>query len=383
MPRIEKSQGGSSKGSIVSNSIQTADSLISAIKDNKPDIDLFYELEPVEVLEVHLDESLSSFPKLTGDNDGKPDYSYIGGIIGRFTYSQHSLNIDKCNNFRAMNPNINNVPAVGEIVIGVSYQGEFYYTTQLNFFGNPNFNTQHDISSVGTKNSNVSSIGRDVVNSTDDGIDVGYYLQREKDARKLLPHEGDVIVEGRFGNSIRIGSDIKKENLDSPNIILNVGQSKDEFPEPKQPVEEKIDTDGSSVYLTTNQKLEFTPGIESKVVTAPYEGKNILLSSDRIIFNTKNGGDIGMFSHNNVSIGAVTEVVIESPVTKIGSSSATEPMVLGDKLEAVLNDILTLIETGLLAPTGPVQVVTGQPILQKLKSALGVPSIKSPKNTVE
>ena len=90
-----------------------------------------------------------------------------------------------------------------------------------------------------------------------------------------------------------------------------------------------------------------------------------------------------MFSNNNVSIGAVSEVVIESPVTKIGSSGATEPMVLGDKLESVLNDILTLIETGLLAPTGPVQVVAGQPILQKLKSALGIPSIKSPKNTVE
>ena len=383
MARIERRQGDSSAGSIVSNSIQTADSLISAIKDNKPDTELFYELEPVEVLEVHLDESLSSFPKLKGKDGGKPDYSFIGGIIGRFNYSGHALNIDKCSNFRAMNPNINNVPAVGEIVIGVKYHGEFYYTTQLNFFGNPNFNTQHDISSVGTKNANVSNKSITTPNPQDDGTEIGYYLQRAKDARKLLPHEGDIIIEGRHGNSIRIGSDIKKENPDSPNIILNVGQSKDEFPEPKQPVEEKIDTDGSSVYLTTNQKLEFTPGIESKVVTAPYEGKNILLSSDRIIFNTKNGGDIGMFSHNNVSIGAVKEVVIESPVTKIGSSSATEPLVLGDKLEAVLNDILTLIETGLLAPTGPVQVVAGLPTLTKLKSALGVPSIKSPKNTVE
>ena len=135
--------------------------------------------------------------------------------------------------------------------------------------------------------------------------------------------------------------------------------------------------------MTTNQKLEFTPGIESKLVTGPYEGKNILISSDRIIFNTKNGGDVGMFSNNNVSIGAVSEVVIESPVTKIGSTTASEPMVLGNALETVLNDILTLIETGLLAPTGPVQVVPGQAILQKLKSALGVPSIKSPNNLVE
>ena len=381
MPRIEKKQGDSSVGSIVSNSIQTADSLNQAIKSNKPDTELFYELEPVEVLEVHLDETLSSFPK---KEDGTPDYSYIGGIIGRFNYSEKSINIDKCSNFRAMNPNINNIPAVGEIVIGVKYHGDIYYTTQLNFFGNPNFNTQHDISSSGTMNTNVSSKDLLVVNSQDDSTEVGYYLKRAKDARKLLPHEGDVILEGRHGNTIRIGSDIKNENEDSPNIILNVGQSKEDFPNPKQPVEEKIDTDGSSVYLTTNQELTFTPGIESKVVTSPYEGKNILLSSDRIIFNTKNSGDIGMFSNNNVSIGAVSEVVIESPVTKIGSSGATEPLVLGDKLEAVLNDILTLIETGLLAPTGPVQVVAGLPILEKIKSeTLGIPSIKSPKNRVE
>lgn len=371
---------GAPKGSLTSNRIQTADTIIKAINESKPQDTEFYELETVEVLEVHLDETLPSFPK---KGDGTPDYQYLGGIIGRYTDSEYAKNIDKCKNFKPINPNMNFTPMVGEVVIGVEYHGEHYYTTHLNFFGNPNFNTQHGISKGNSINTNLSSVGKDVLNADDTNTRVGYYLTRDTDSRKLLPNEGDIIFEGRFGNSIRIGSDIKNENEDSPNIILNVGQSKDEFPEPKQPVEEKIDTDGSSVYLTTNQTLEFTPGIESKVVKAPYEGKNILLSSDRIIFNTKNGGDIAMFSHNNVSIGAVSEVVIESPVTKIGSSNATEPMVLGDKLEAVLNDILTLIETGLLAPTGPVKVVPGLATLQKLKSNLGVPSIKSPKNTVE
>ena len=385
MARKKQTTTGIIAGSIKKSKLQTTDSTLKAIKDSSV-IEEFYELEPVEILEVHLDETKETFPKQKGKNSGKPDYQYLGGIIGRYVYSEQGLKVDECRNYKPINPSLNSVPVVGEIVIGVKYLGQYYYTTQLNLFGNPNFNTQHGISIRKRTNRNVSDIGRQVLNMKDVGPDsrkLGYYFDISEDSRKLLPHEGDVIIEGRHGNTIRIGSDIKNENTESPNIILNVGQSKDEFPEPKQPIEEKIDTDGSSVYLTTNQKLEFTPGIESKVVTGPYEGKNILLSSDRIIFNTKNGGDIGMFSNNNVSIGAVSEVVIESPVTKIGSSSATEPMVLGDKLEAVLNDMLTLIETGLLAPTGPVQVVAGQPILQKLKSALGVPSIKSPKNTVE
>ena len=100
-----------------------------------------------------------------------------------------------------------------------------------------------------------------------------------------------------------------------------------------------------------------------------------------IIFNTKNGGDIGLFSNNNISITAAKEVVIESPVTKIGSIQATEPIVLGAILESKLNDILTLIETGLLAPTGPVIVGPGAPILASLKSTLA--QIKSPNNVVE
>ena len=374
-----KKKGGAKSGPLQSNRIQNVESTMRLFKQLVQSEE-FYELEPVEILDVHLDESKPSFPKTSED---KPDYAFIGGILGRFVYSEQGKTIDKCKNFKPMNPSINNLPAVGEIVIGVQYLGQYYYTTQLNVFGNPNFNSQHGISRLKRKNTLKSLFGLDTPNTDDKSAELGYYLKKTKDSRKLLPHEGDVIFEGRHGNTIRIGSDIKNENEDSPNIILNVGQSKDEFPEPKQPVEEKIDTDGSSIYLTTNQKLEFTPGIESKVVTSPYEGKNILLSSDRIIFNTKNGGDIGILSHNNVSIGAVSEVVIESPVTKIGSSGATEPLVLGDKLEAVLNDILTLIEKGLLAPTGPVQVVAGQPILQKLKSALGIPSIKSPKNTVE
>lgn len=379
MPVKMKKKSGTKSGPLQSNRIQNVESTMRLFKQLVQSEE-FYELEPVEILDVHLDESKPSFPKTSED---KPDYAFIGGILGRFVYSEQGKTIDKCKNFKPMNPSINNLPAVGEIVIGVQYLGQYYYTTQLNVFGNPNFNSQHGISRLKRKNTLKSLFGLDTPNTDDKSAELGYYLKKTKDSRKLLPHEGDVIFEGRHGNTIRIGSDIKNENEDSPNIILNVGQSKDEFPEPKQPVEEKIDTDGSSIYLTTNQKLEFTPGIESKVVTSPYEGKNILLSSDRIIFNTKNGGDIGMFSHNNVSIGAVSEVVIESPVTKIGSSGATEPLVLGDKLEAVLNDILTLIEKGLLAPTGPVQVVAGQPILQKLKSALGIPSIKSPKNTVE
>ena len=90
-----------------------------------------------------------------------------------------------------------------------------------------------------------------------EGLNQSYYFTSTDDLRRLLPNEGDIIFEGRFGNTIRIGSDIKNENQDSPNIILNLGQTIEG--DTKVPITEKIDTDGSSIYLTTNQTLEFTP----------------------------------------------------------------------------------------------------------------------------
>jgi hypothetical protein len=372
-----KPKSGTKSGPITGNRVQNVESTLRLIKEISDEPGQFYELEPLEVLEVHLDDTKNSFPQ---GSDG-PDYTYLGGVKGRLVISETGKNIDKLSDYKPLNPNIQTTPVIGEIVIGVKYLGQLFYTTQVNFFGNPNFNTQHGLSKGKSKDTLVSD-NIDTANEQDDtGVKVGYYLEPTQDVRRLLPQEGDVLIEGRFGNTIRIGSDIKNDNQDSPNIILNAGQSKDDFPNPKQPVEEKIDTDGSSVYITTNQPLTFTPGIESKLSPPPYEGKNILLSSDRIIFNTKNGGDIVFGSNNNISICAPKEVVIEADTTKIGSVEASEPLVLGAILESKLNDILTLIETGLLAPTGPVVVGPGAGLLASLKSTLS--QIKSPKNLVE
>jgi len=331
--------------------IQTLNSLKKRINEIVQE-SKFYELEPVEVLEVHLDDTKSSFPTI----EGEPDYAYIGGVIGRFVFSEQGLNIDRCKNFKPLNPNMNITPAVGEIVIGVKYLSDYYFTSAVNLFGNPNLNVQHGVSRIKRKNTLSSKQGITTpAEENDTNTNVGYYLDdgRNKDARKILPNEGDIILEGRFGNSIRIGSDLKNGNTESPNIILNVGQTIEG--DTKVPIQEKIDTDGSSIYLTTNQTLEFTPAIESKVITGEISGKNILLSSDRILFNSKEKGDIGMFSANNISLGSVGKIVMESPEVKIGGDEAEEPQVLGqtlfDKLDALVTAIGNVV--GIPTPTGP------------------------------
>ena len=373
--QIEKKSGN--KTGPISSRIQNTESILRLLKEIEDSPNEFYELEPMEVVAVHLDASKSYFPQ---KKDGGPDYSFLGGVKGRFVNSELGKNIDSLFDYKPLNPNFQSTPVVGEVVIGVKYLDQRFYTTQINLFGNPNFNTQHGISIGKKKDTLTSTEGiTDLPNSDDRGIETGHYFKRTDDARRLLPNEGDVIIEGRFGNSIRIGSDIRNENEDSPNMIISVGHTIEG--DTKVPIEEKIDTDGSSIYMTTNQELKPTLGAESKLIPSPYDGKQIFLNSDRIILNTKEGGDILFSSNKNVGVSAVGEVVIEAPTTKIGGVDATEPIVLGDTLESKLNDILTLIETGLLAPTGPVVVGPGAGILASLKSTLG--TIKSPSNKVK
>ena len=110
--------------------------------------------------------------------------------------------------------------------------------------------------------------------------------------------------------------------------------------------------------MVTNEKLIFTPGVESDVDGVGGEetiGKTILLDSDRIIFNTKNNGSIGLLSNKNIAISAAEEVVIETPASKLGSIDAEEPQVLGqvlvDKIQALVDAIGNVV--GIPTPTGP------------------------------
>ena len=89
--------------------------------------------------------------------------------------------------------------------------------------------------------------------------------------KPLLPYEGDTIIEGRFGNSIRFGSTnisdkIPKENKNrwsnegnagDPIIIIRNGQRTEDINNKGwQHTLEDIDKDASSIYITSNQQLK-------------------------------------------------------------------------------------------------------------------------------
>tara|TARA_B100001113_G_scaffold339789_1_gene323382 strand:- start:929 stop:2092 length:1164 start_codon:yes stop_codon:yes gene_type:complete len=332
----------------------------------------FYELEPVEVLEVLQGDTMPDNYKVEL-SDGKKveDYAYVGAIKGRYVYSRQGEE-KGFDYFKPLNPNMYALPAQHEIVIGIEFMGKKFYTSVLNIFGNNNFNQVPNVSYL--KKSNPTPMSKDEK------------LKRDDKARRVMPFDGDVMFEGRFKNHIRLGSNIRNDEEESPNIqivaghLLNGDSDPDEskwrnkklkkqLEEPflddpdkkntrEKPLQSDIDKDASSIYLTTKEDLHVTPPFKSKHEDAlpPYTDKNILLNSDRIIFNTQNEGSIVLSSSKDLIASVKNEMLIETPKLTIGAKDAEEPLVLGNKLLGVLEDMMMIIEMGLqaLVPVKPI-----------------------------
>ena len=95
----------------------------------------------------------------------------------------------------------------------------------------------------------------------------GQYFREPINIRPLRPYEGDYILEGRFGNSLRFGSTIDNEstnypndwsnegNLGNPITILKNGQYEDLQKDSIDNIIEDINLDHSSIYLCSSQQI--------------------------------------------------------------------------------------------------------------------------------
>jgi hypothetical protein len=96
-------------------------------------------------------------------------------------------------------------------------------------------------------------------------VPLGEYFNENLSIQPLLPFEGDTIVEGRFGNSIRLGATAKeapdktaystKGTTGDPITIIRNGQHVEESDNGWEHTIENINSDHSTIYLTSNQVL--------------------------------------------------------------------------------------------------------------------------------
>ena len=173
-------------------------------------------------------------------------------------------------------------PLISEIVLVLTtndknfYDGKqktTYYLPQVNMWGHPHHNalpTVKGLESEQTTN-DYKQTEAGLVRQVEDGgtdITLGNYFQEKLNIKPLLPYEGDLILEGRFGNSIRFGSTNISSDISDPNgwsnsgntgdpiTIIRNGQSSALNEKGWLPTTEDINGDASSIYLTSNQRIQ-------------------------------------------------------------------------------------------------------------------------------
>ena len=284
----------------------------------------FYELELAEVIEVILREE--QLPELE-DGSGK-DWSKLGTIKPRKLISQENHHINSLSFIPPLDPSEHRWPIRGEYVIIVTFNGQDYYVNRVDLFGNPN--TAVNPGRSGTRPEELEE--EDFIYE---------HFEIDEDIRRLWPYQGDNVLQGRWGNSIRLGSHIIPKSHgddegkpDSPNILMRVGQlvDADAFGKssvvqnlkntPKKPVEEDINADGSSIWMTSDQSVKLditnTNALNHEYMSTQQEddqpkngGKQITINSDRITFNTKQGKILG-FSHDGIGFSTQKSYTVDA-----------------------------------------------------------------------
>ena len=292
------------------------------LKDNE-----FYELEMAEVISILLDEN--DLPELE-DGSGK-DWTKFGTAVVRKINSEVDGPLKGLGSVKPLDPTIYSYPVRGEYVIVARYNQENYYINLVDLLGIPNNNVSPGLSGERTEE------------LTEEDY-IYEHFEIDEDIRKIWPYQGDSIFQGRWGNSIRFGSNIipdahgdGDDKPDSPNIIIRAGQlvDADAFGKsgvvqnlkdsPKKPVKEDINADGSSIWMTTDQSVKLdikgSNAVNHVFMTSKHSddqpkngGKQIVLNSDRITFNTKQGKILG-FSHDGIGFSTQKSFTVDADET--------------------------------------------------------------------
>jgi hypothetical protein len=186
-----------------------------------------------------------------------------GGVLGKFIVEPDQP--IKGDVVLPLMPHITNIPVIGEHVVVVEYNAQHYYTCIIN-----------------RKNSNNENSIPGAAGGYVENTKYGETFQK-KDIRRVEVCEGEIVYEGRFGNSIKLGCD---HNTNSPIIKIRAGQAnlnadvKDNL---NLPTKESIDNDHSSIYLTSDGVSDI------KFDGQTIGGKKILIKSDGIFIK---GNDI-------------------------------------------------------------------------------------------
>lgn len=271
------------------------------------------QFEEAVVVDVIVNNEHSNFAK---------DGYNVGTVKFRCITSNAYRSEEQLNWAYPMAANISQYPLVGEIVYVFRALNRWYYLSKFNV---SNRVTSQDLSELISETSNIEVPKTRIDDyrnawapkkiGASNKPSLGRYFQDLESVFRLKHYEGDLVVEGRSGHSIRFGSAWRQGKLQStakdktipwqsldkdqqPNLLIRVGQ----YPQADKTVNstfgqviEDINGDTTSVWLTTDQivpiKLSSSDSRIHKISVSDYpkrfDGAGLYLNSDLIVINSR------------------------------------------------------------------------------------------------
>ena len=220
-----------------------------------------------------------------------------------------------------LNTNIKVVPVIGEQVLLFSAnradaksdavgRKRFYYSHPISIQNNINHNSLprlHKKPDVDSNDILLPSLGLPNVSNPDNSSpNLGGDIELPR-LSQLQPFLGDVLYEGRFGQSIRFGYTPKntKKNTDyiegasetpswtstnSKSPITIIRNTNGESSGYNKFIIEDVNEDDTSIWMTSKQKVQLKPSNGFSLGVIPigqYSNPQLILNSDRVVINSK------------------------------------------------------------------------------------------------
>jgi hypothetical protein len=284
----------------------------------------------------------------------------------------------------------------------------------------PTDNTKPDAANEGGKSLRETKDSGGQTNSTNKKSSTDDYKVNEK-IKFLKLKQGDTIISGRVGNTIRFSEFHLTEDgkTSSPGIFIRNKQNPElDSKKIGELIEEDINKDGTSIYITSNKvKVPFKEEIKkTKVGFKEYpnskdlSGDQLFVNSDRIILSAKakefiifGKGNTGVITDGNYSVDAAKDIYLHTDknatIHSAGSNqiflnsengkvylgknkgegaagAAVQKMVLGGELVKIMGELIDEIAKQVYAtpvgPTapGPTNVTAFKAIKGKLNTLL-------------
>ena len=251
---------------------------------------------------------------------------------------------------------------------------KYYYSQPISIHSNTHCNVLPKLAKVSVKDNTSPADQQDGISNTTTTkpFKPGIGFKENKDIKNLQLYEGDYIIDGRWGNSIRFGSTITageysvqptwKESGNakngSPIIIIRNGQIESPPTGMNNFIVEDVNDDMSSIYLSSGQLIPLKPtsdifdSYDSKPTSFKnYDEEQVMINSNRVVLSAKKDSvflnskeSISISTNGLINLDSGKKYVANCPEMYFGGKDATEPLLFGNKSDDWLNELLDVLD---------------------------------------